>query len=310
MKSRSLAFEDVPVFLAFAKSKNAASAATLVGLSQPAFNERMRKLEAELMPSPFSWEGNKRVLNSFGKKVVNVLEPQVLVLLDTIDNTIEEESAGALTPLRVAGRNEIFTRLSPGLSSFQYRVVLQSCSSHEALQRVQHGDVDVAISAIKPSDPHLIIRKLFTSFAVLAIPQQFLTEEAKRSFNKNANKVQSPLIESLKKRPWFVYQENDNLFTAFLKISGWDESEMDVRACCDDWQILWRLVKSGAGCAVLPSAYTEPHPDVTIVLPEANFQHNPFYLTCRKEKSNSKRVHEFYEFAKNFLTSSASQEPY
>ncbi len=290
-----LTLEDIPIFLAFATSSSAAVGATRVGLSQPAFNERLRRLEAELKPSPFAWQGNKRVLNDFGKKLLKALEPQLQSLRFCIEDVVEDEQGGAHGPLRIAGRNEIFSRLAKVSSHFSQSMVLQSCSSHEALERVQKGEVDVAISVIKPQNPHLIIRRLFVSRAVLVVPKAFLPAVRAGTI------VDRTMWGSLKSRPWFAYQEQDSLFVEFLKLAGWSRGEIDLRVCCDDWQVLWRFVKAGLGCAVLPAAYVEEHAMVHVSQPAEAFQNNPFYLVARKEKAQTPRVREFFEFAKESL---------
>jgi DNA-binding transcriptional LysR family regulator len=295
MDSSFLTLEDIPVFLAFASSPSAAAGAARVGLSQPAFNERLRRLEAELKPSPFSWQGNKRVLNDFGKRLLKALEPQLQSLRFCMEDVLANELEFVHGPLRVAGRNEIFSRLSEGFSRFSQAMILQTCSSHEALERVQKGEVDVAISVIRPQNPHLIMRRLFVSRAVLVVPKAFLSEA------RGSRSIERSMWGSLKARPWFAYQEQDSLFVEFLKLAGWSRGDIDLRVCCDDWQVLWRFVKAGLGCAVLPAAYVEDHPMVLVSQPADAFQNNPFYLVARKEKAQTARVREFFEFAKESL---------
>jgi DNA-binding transcriptional LysR family regulator len=72
-----------------------------------------------------------------------------------------------------------------------------------------------------------------------------------------------------------------------------DISALNVRLYCDNWPTLWRFVKAGVGCAVLPAAYVEASADVVAVPPVEGFQKNPFYLVYGKEKSDWPRVREF-----------------
>jgi DNA-binding transcriptional LysR family regulator len=67
---------------------------------------------------------------------------------------------------------------------------------------------------------------------------------------------------------------------------------------CDNWEALWRFVKAGEGCAVLPSAYVEESNDIVACAPAPHFETNPFFLVCANAKARWPRVRAFFEFAK------------
>ncbi len=299
MSKTVLAIEDIPLFLAFAQCKNTSLAAERLGLSQPAFNERLRRMEAHLRPSPFAWKGNKRILSDFGKTLLSTVAPQIQTLQLLIDDKTQGESSHRGRPLRVAGRNEIFSRLSGHLANFSHQLIIQNCSSRESLERVQSGEVDLAISVVKPEDPLLVIRKLFFSHAVVAVPKKFL--KGKKILDMEKRDSHSISLDAIKTLPWFAYQEQDKLFLSFLNLAGWKSSDINLRMCCDDWKTLWQFVMAGEGCAVFPSAYAQSTNAVFVYSPAPNFQKNPFYMVCRRERSAWPQVREFYEVAKQVL---------
>lgn len=288
--NHNLSLEDIPVFLAFANSASAARAAECLGMSQPAYNERLRKLDSNFRPSLFARQGNKRVLSEFGKTLAEKIFPFVRDIELCVENTVEEEVGGLQKPLRVAGRNEVFSRFEAGIAGYSSTLLLRSCSSHEALQLVERGDADIAISVVKPSQPNLVSRKIFTSTAVLAVPTRLMQKHRLKAVA--LTQINGWL--EVQKMPWLAYAQEDKLFSEFHEMLGARGCVPDVRIYCDNWPTLWRFVKAGAGCAIVPSAYTEQCDSVVSVAPTPDFQKNPFYFVCQKEKADRPRVREFF----------------
>jgi DNA-binding transcriptional LysR family regulator len=294
---RTLRFEDIPVLLEFARASNASVAARKMDMSQPAFNERLRRLEETVEPALFVRNGNKRVLSPFGRSVCRVLEADTQMLLGSLETVFEEAHAESRRPLKVVGRSEVFSRLAGMLSKYPHALELRSSSSRMAVELVQNGEADVAISSLKPQNPQLVIRKLFVSNAVAAVAKNRLTKLGGTSEHGMGPEVW-PLLKTI---PWAAYAENDRLFLAFLSLAKWNREDIAVPLLCDNWEAIWRFVKAGEGCAVLPAAYVERSNEIIAGAPVPYFETNPFFLVSTQNKARWPRVRAFFEFARDAL---------
>jgi DNA-binding transcriptional LysR family regulator len=294
---RIIQFDDIPYFLAFGRASNTSEAAQKMAMSQPAFNERLRRIEQSVEPALFSWDGNKRVLSAFGRDVHKVLAADMQTLTASLDSVFEEAGSDDGRPLKVVGRSEVFSRMAGALSQFPHNLMLQSCSSRMAVDLVQNGEADVAISALKPTNPHLVIRKLFVSRAVVAVSKSLLQGHGELL----GNSLEPDAWARLKTLRWAAYGESDRLFESFLKVMNWNRQDICVSLFCDNWQALWRFVKGGQGCAVLPAAYVELSRDVVAIPPAPHFETNPFFFVSPQSKLRRARVRAFFDFAKEAL---------
>jgi DNA-binding transcriptional LysR family regulator len=299
MRPAELSLDEVELLLAFAGAGNATEAARRVGLSQPAFNERLRRLESRLQPSPFAWEGNKRILSQFGSRLVSDLEPRVVELRRSLSNLFLAERGLVGRPLRVAGRNEVFQRLAVTMPWFSHPLELRVCSSQQALTLVESGECDVALSVVKPAGANLVQRRLFFSTALFVVNKSLMP----RRWRAEGWPDRTEAHPFLTQVPWLSYSEGDRLHGEFLLAMGVADEGLLRKVVCDDWQVLWRLVRSGVGAAVLPAAYVDATVnDVFRFSPSAEFQRNPFYLVTRREIARHDVVRAFVDFAGGALS--------
>lgn len=239
-------FDDFLFFMTFAESSNGSEAAKRLGVSQPTLSERLRQFEAKLPESPFSWAGKKKILNAYGRHLLEVVRPKLQEVQGTLRDAVR--SAPGATPFRsvVSGRIEVLAHLARGLKSTG-TLHLEPCTSEKATRSLLAGQCDVAISRLQPQNADFISHKLFVGRPVLC----FHREKLKLQW-KNLPPPKSETWKELFGHVCLSYGSEDSYLEMFLRHAKFEREQCQLSLSCANWLVVKELLLLGRGFSVLP----------------------------------------------------------
>ena len=255
--------------LSFAQEGDMVKAAQKLLLTQPALSFHLKKLEAQLGFSLFSFSGKKKVLTKLGheyvKRITKILAEAHLATEAVLKSAHHLE----LQSLRVAGRREL---MLPFLSfPFPGQMELVQTSSAEALRLLREHQVDVAICAKIEDSSEFVAKLFFSSNLKIIYPKKW----------------QKPKMTTydLLDRPLIAYGNHFAYLKEFLKFKGKKISEMKVSRIVEDWFSVVELVNHEFGWAVIPDAWEVHAGSVGMMkMSDADLAPQKIYLFYRRDE--------------------------
>jgi DNA-binding transcriptional LysR family regulator len=237
--------EEIETLLEFAQAGNAEEAARRLGISAPTLAERLKNLEKSLPHSPFTWRGHKRILSSYGMACVRALSAPMAELHRASRRLASAENPAA--SFRVAGRMELLSRIALTRKS-DIRLMLDPCPSKEALEKLQNGRVDVAITHERGTRQEWVRARLFASEMVWICAPRLCPLEL-QDVQVADGKTDWSAVEKL---PWFSYKDEDPWLEDFVRQTRLDGVRNRIQLWCENWFVIRDLVQAGKGVAVAP----------------------------------------------------------
>lgn len=274
-------------FIVFAQSPHITAAARVLGLSQPAVTVRLRKLEA-LMPHPlFVFQGKKKVLSHFGKALYQSVHGK----LDEVERAIERVQQQYLDPgqirIKVGVRREILVLLAQKLR-FPGKILFLNLSNQEILSQLSQNQIDVGITHERPDDPNVLSKDLFSQSVRFCCSKKLSPPiSLKRALSR----------EFLKSLPCLAYKEVEPPFlTEWAKEAGFSWRELNVRAVCEDWMEIMKMVENGDGYSLIPSGITTHSKEVwELEIPPKIIPKRKFYLLYSKALRHVPGIREMFQ---------------
>jgi DNA-binding transcriptional LysR family regulator len=283
-----LRLPDIELFLTFADAQNATEAAAKLNISQPTFCDRLKDIESRLPQNPFSWRGHKRVLSPFGQKMAAELRPHAANLRRAVRSLTADDETLSSFPVRVCGRIEPLSRLAQAAEA-ELRLILSPCSSQTALDRLLAGEIDLAITHVRPTQKDLVIFRLFEpSISWICSPKLSPPELHRVTIADNSTPWNTVLD-----LPWLAYRENDPLLEFFAEHTGLAAVRQLPWLLIENWHTIRDLVALGKGVAVVPREAVDESDNSLARLKRIDFPNanrsgtEAFYAVYRKEMTHS-----------------------
>ncbi|HEY7655868.1 MAG TPA: LysR family transcriptional regulator [Burkholderiales bacterium] len=155
---------DIEYFAAVAKHGNLGRAAEALGMSQSALSKSLRRLEGEIRAKLVKRTPKGVELTAEGSTLLSRMRQVQLTLVD-VTREVSEVSQGLAGHLRIsAGPGHSYYLLPTACSAFLAQAPNATLNVRDlgqgvAIQALRNGDVDVAITAIRPSLEHDIVQE-------------------------------------------------------------------------------------------------------------------------------------------------------
>ncbi len=268
-------YDSIKAFLVFAESKNMIEAANKLQITQANLSLILQKFEDQQSFKVFSFQGKKKILNTYGKSLYENLKPLFLEIeykLSYVENQFINESKASL---KIAGRRELLHRFVSPIK-FSGQLELKFTHPDEALSLLENREVDMAIMQ-KPKDSFQFQAKLlFQDLAYFSVHPKL--------FDQDLN------WKSIKSFPYSeiacsAYSKKLPILKKFCEILNWDVDKIKVSRFCEDWSFIAESVESGQTWSVLPSSQSINSKVLKLDLNSQQISHKNFYLVYNKEYS-------------------------
>jgi LysR family hydrogen peroxide-inducible transcriptional activator len=234
-------------FSAVARTGSFTKAAAQEQVSQPALSQQIHRLEAELGLPLFERLGRSVRLTENGQ----VLLPRVLAMLQELgaakaemesllDGTQGELRIGCIPtimPFYLAPRLPEFAARHPGVS-----LRLVEDTTARLIEKLQSGDLDLAVLALPVASPDLVCSELFREELMLALASGHAMAEAPAV---NLKDLRGERMLLLKEGHCF----RDNVLTACRRANFEFESVFES----DQFASIFPLVAAGFGISLIPA---------------------------------------------------------
>jgi LysR family transcriptional regulator, low CO2-responsive transcriptional regulator len=159
-------------FSAFAESLNFTHGAKRIGLSQPAFFERIRKLEEGLGLPLYEKNGRVLSLTPAGVRVLAFSREQTTRFADFFAELRQEEPRRVVT--LAAGEGSYLYLLGPALAAFAKNhgdaLELLTLGGKAVVDALRRGDADLAVAAIDLVPSAIVADDIVTTPLCIALP--------------------------------------------------------------------------------------------------------------------------------------------
>jgi LysR family hydrogen peroxide-inducible transcriptional activator len=253
----------VRYFCAAARTESFTKAAELEGVSQPALSEAIQKLEAELKVPLFARLGRSTKLTPEGERFLPAAR-QVLRLLAEARGSVHLSSAAKPAgPLRLGCIPTILPYfLAPNLPRFQRRfpdveLTVDESQTARLVEKLQAGDIDVAVLGLPVRTPELICSELFREPLSLTVARNSPLAE-RNSVSVAQLRDQRVLI--LREGHCFRDDVLSTCRRARVVLNSWFET--------DHLASVFAMSAAGMGVGIVPSM-AAPHALDCVVLPIA-----------------------------------------
>lgn len=272
------------IFCKVVDLKSFTRAAEDVLLSQPTVSEHIRTLEETCGDKLLDRLG-REVLPTPAGKILYKYAKRIIALRDEAIQAIESHKgvlAGSLTigastipGAYILPRNiEAFKSLHPSI-----RTTLMIAGSSETVDKLLHGDIELAIIGAKLKDHLLECRQIFADDLVLAV-----------SPGHRLAKCRTISLSEMAAEPFLLRERGSGtrmVLTEALQNAGLDTSKLDVVAEIGSTEAIRQAIKAGLGVSILSSlAVAEDIRNGTLVtLPiEGVNITRPIFLVQRKNR--------------------------
>lgn len=246
-------------FAAFAETLNFTHAAKRVGLSQPAFFERIRKLEEEVGATLYERNGRALTLTAAGTRVL-AFARESRAQVDALLAELRSEAPPRTVRL-AAGEGAYLYLLGPALTAFaranDAALELATVGGADIVQSLRRGEADLGVAALDLVPPTLVAHPLVRTPLSVALPARHALAK------KRAVKVAELAGERVVLAP--DGQRHRELVTRALA-SGGAAPRRTLEA--DGWPLMLAFVRMGLGVAVVNGICEAPAGVVLRPLPE------------------------------------------
>ncbi|KAA9151054.1 LysR family transcriptional regulator [Amycolatopsis acidicola] len=174
-RANQVTFDDLEVFLVFAKTEHFGQAAAELGVSVPTVQRSVRALERKLGVGLIEQAGRRVRLRHSGQVLAREAHGVLRARADAVDTTLAEAGAPQRV-LRVAHTYSlglgfvpaVLAELLQGLPGLRFRCWQGSATS--VVSTLLRGDADVAFTSVAPTEPDMVVDPLFTESLLLAVP--------------------------------------------------------------------------------------------------------------------------------------------
>ena len=293
MRMRTLAWDDVRHFLAFARAGGMQAAAKALGVNQSTVQRRIAELEERV--------GRRLVERHLGSYRLTALGEELRPAAESVEAAVaafERHLAacdkGLTGTVRVTCGSSVADRLrrTPLLDAFHARypgLRVELVISDRSLD-LSKGEADIAIRLGEPRDEALVGRKIAdASWSVYA----------SRAYVERHGRPDNP--EDLKDHLVVACEGS----IADYPGARWQRSVANhatIVARSDHWQGLILAVKAGAGLAAMPHFQGDSEDELVRVIDDIGLE-MPYYLLMHRDMQQTPRVRAFADFVASEIKS-------
>ena len=255
----SLELHQLRYFCAVARTGNFTRAAEQEGIAQPSLSQQIRKLETELGVQLFERLGRVTRLTPFGE-ILHVQALAILRHLAGAESAIAALQEGVRGRLRVGAIPTILPFfLAPRLGEFRdlhpdIDLMLTEDMTQRLVERIQAGELDVALAALPLKNPDIVCGELFREPLLVAVGRQ---HRLARASSVAMSDVRSERMLLLKEGHCF----RQDVLTACTRANVEFHSIFES----DQFASIFPLVASGFGISLVPAMATRHAVDCQIL---------------------------------------------
>jgi LysR family transcriptional activator of glutamate synthase operon len=174
-RARRVSFDDLEVFLVFARTEHFGHAAAELGVSVATVQRSVRALERKLGVALVEQAGRRVRLRQSGRVLAREAHSVLRARSDAVDSTLAEAGEPHRL-LRIAHTYSLGLGFVPGVLAellrdrpgLRFRCWQGSATS--VVSALLRGDADVAFTSVSPTEPNMVVQPLFTESLLLAVP--------------------------------------------------------------------------------------------------------------------------------------------
>ena len=267
-------------FLVTAEEGSLSAAARALGLAQPTLGRQVDALEDELGVVLFERVGRGLRLTPAGHAL--------------IDHVRAMGDAAARLSMSAYGQNEsmagpvvisasdlyaglllppIIARIRAEQPSISIEIVAVNDAS-DLLRR----EADIAIRNFRPKEPDLVARKIREAYARLYGAPAYL--ETLGAINRPADLGRAGIIGL----------SDVEMYVGALNTLGLGVTTDNIALRCDNFLVMWAMVKQGLGLGMIDARIGDSDPDVALAYPDLAPLSFPVWLVAHREIHNSPRL--------------------
>jgi DNA-binding transcriptional LysR family regulator len=267
-------------FLVTAEEGSLSAAARALGMAQPTLGRQVDALEEELGVILFERVGRGFTLTPNGRELLdhvramgeaaNRISLSAAGRADAIEGTIritasEAHAAVLLPPILAKLRLQ-----EPGI---RIEVVASSATS-DLLRR----EADIAIRNYQPTEPDLIAKRIRDIPARLYATPGYL------------DSIGNPRLPFDLRDATFIGIDRTGIYLKGLNSMGLNLTERNFPILCENYLVMWEMVKRGIGIGVQDGVIGDAEPSVHRVLPDLEPLIFSMWLVAHRELNTSRRV--------------------
>lgn len=278
-------------FLVTAEEGSLSAAARALGMAQPTLGRQVDALEKELNVVLFERTGRGLTLTPSGLELLE----HVRAMGDAagkVSLAAAGQSQAIEGPICIAA-SETYAEhvLAPIIAKLRLvepgiTVEIIVSNSPSDLRR---READIAIRNFRPTEPHLIARKIRDVPARLYAAPEYL------------ERIGNPKLPYDLRHAEFINIESTGALVKGLRAMGIDVDERNFPVLTENYTVMWALVKQGVGIGILDGNIGDAEPLVKRVLPDMELLMFPIWLVAHREVNTSRRVRRVFDFLADAL---------
>lgn len=174
-RANRVSFDDLEVFLVFARTEHFGQAASELGVSTATVQRSVRALERKLRIALVEQEGRRVRLRHGGRVLAREAHRVLRARADAVSTTLAEAGEPHRL-LRIAHTYSLGLGFVPGVLAdllrdrpeLRYRCWQGAATS--VVSALLRGDADVIFTSVAPTEPNMVVQPLFTESLLLAVP--------------------------------------------------------------------------------------------------------------------------------------------
>ncbi len=143
---------------------------------------------------------------------------------------------------------------------------------------LRRREADIAIRNFAPTEPDLIARKIRDVPARLYATPAYLES------------IGNPLLPYELRKADFISIDASGMFLKGLNAWGISVNERNFPILCENYLVMWEMVKAGLGIGVIDGNLGDAEPLVRRVLPDFQPLVFPIWLVAHREVNTSRRI--------------------
>lgn len=273
-------------FLVTAEEGSLSAAARALGLAQPTLSRQVDALERELGVVLFERVGRRMQLTPSGFELIDHVRAmgQAASAMSIAAFGQNESIEGTVTiSVSEVYAGMLFPALLEKLHAQEPRITVQIIATSDTSDLLRR-EADLAVRSYRPTEPDLIARKLRSAQARLYASDTFAARFGPIDTAADLNRA-----------PFIGLGGSTRLMQA-LNSLGLSLTPANFPFSCENYLVMWALVKHGLGIGILDDRLGDAEPGVRRILPD--FPAFPFdvWLVAHREVHNSRRLRLVFDF--------------
>ncbi|MCB1357898.1 MAG: LysR family transcriptional regulator [Maritimibacter sp.] len=267
-------------FLVTAEEGSLSAAARALGLAQPTLGRQVDALEDELGVVLFERVGRGLRLTPAGHALIDHVRAMgdAAARLSMSAYGQNESMAGAV----VISASDLYAGLLlppiiARIRAEQPSISIEIVAVNDASDLLRR-EADIAIRNFRPKEPDLVARKIREAHARLYGAPAYL--ETLGAINRPADLGRAGIIGL----------SDVEMYVGALNTLGLGVTTDNIALRCDNFLVMWAMVKQGLGLGMIDARIGDSDPDVALAYPDLAPLSFPVWLVAHREIHNSPRL--------------------